>query len=141
MPHAFVCRVMHGNGARQTTACRKLHHIRKLRSIPFTPFLPVQEPAVFSRRTSVAWRTREQRSKKFAEQRIQRQAEHYNTTYAKTPYKALPSSLTAAKVLRFSRKGLGFGEGENLFSREKRFSPSPRTLHTLTVKPRVTCSM
>ena len=35
-----------------------LHHIRKLRSIPFTPFLSVREPFVFSRRTSVAWQTR-----------------------------------------------------------------------------------
>ena len=29
-----------------------------LSSIPFTPFIPVLEPAVFSRRTSVAWQTR-----------------------------------------------------------------------------------
>ena len=56
--HAVVCRVMHGRGARHTTAGNILHHIRKLRSTPFTPFLSVQEPSVFSRRTSVAWRTR-----------------------------------------------------------------------------------
>ena len=58
MLHAVVYRIMHGKGATPTMAGNKLHHIRKLRSTPFTPFLSVQEPAVFSRRTSVAWRIR-----------------------------------------------------------------------------------
>ena len=33
------------------------------------------------------------------------------------------------KIPRFSWKGLGVGEGENFFSREKKFSPSPRTIY------------
>ena len=51
-------RVMHGKGARHTMAGGILLHIQNLRSTPFTPFLSVREPSVFSRRTSVAWRTR-----------------------------------------------------------------------------------
>ena len=55
MLHAVVYRIMHGKGATHTMAGNILHHIRKLRS---TPFLSVHEPAVFSRRISVAWQTR-----------------------------------------------------------------------------------
>ena len=58
MSHAVVCRVMHGGDARHTMAGNILLHIQNLRSTPFTPFLSVREPSAFSRRTSVAWRTR-----------------------------------------------------------------------------------
>ena len=61
MSHAVVHRVMHGRGATHTMASGTLLHIqnlRSLRSLRSSPFLSGREPAVFSRRTSVAWRTR-----------------------------------------------------------------------------------
>ncbi|MBR7104506.1 MAG: hypothetical protein IKC65_06160, partial [Lentisphaeria bacterium] len=41
------------------------------------------------------------------------------------------------KILRFSRKGVGCGEGKNLFSREKRFFPSPRYHRPLSGTARI----